>query len=282
MQPQMALARMIRTVLLVWAFALCPSAAICQGPVTIVQLSDTHIGEPHAPHAAENLRKAVSMINTLHPDAVLVTGDIGENAMAWQKARAILKDLKAPLHYVPGNHDVHVHDVNQYRSVFGPDYYRFAVRGVVFIVVDSQLLGNYGNFEAASPPPLPSDTLAEANKMLSWLSDQVASIPKGATVIAVQHIPLFRDGSFPDSKPYWIVNDPYGSRELAVLKKMGVKHMLVGHWHNYRVFSSNGIAFHEGPATSWLPLGGQLGFAVHTISSGNVSSRFVALPNAVP
>jgi hypothetical protein len=144
------------------------------------------------------------------------------------------------------------------------------------------LLGNFDNFDAASPPPLPSDTLAESNKMLSWLTDQAGSIPKGATVVAVQHIPPFRNGSFPDSKPYWILNDPYRSLEMAILQKMGVKHMLVGHWHNYRVFTSDGITFHEGPATSWLPFGGQLGFAVHTISAGNVSSRFVVIPGAVP
>ena len=78
------------------------------------------------------------------------------------------------------------------------------------------------------------------------------------------------------------MNDPFRSRELAILEKMGVKHMLVGHWHNFRVFTVNGITSHVGAATSWLPVGGHLGFAVHTISGGNVSSRFVALPNAVP
>ena len=271
-------------VLLVWILALV-FPAVCHGQVTIVQLSDTHIGSPHAPHAADNLRKAVSMINALHPDAVVVSGDIGENVMAWQIARTILKGLRVPLFYAPGNHDVHLHNVNQYRSVFGPDYYRFDVRGVIFIVVDSQLLGNFDTFNPAHPtvpPPLPSDTLAEGSKMLSWMSGQVALIPKGATVIAVQHVPLFRNGGFPDPREYWVVNEPFRSRELAILEKMGVKHMLVGHWHNFRVFTTNDITSHVGAATSWLPLGGHLGFAVHTISGGNVSTRFVALPNAVP
>jgi 3',5'-cyclic-AMP phosphodiesterase len=265
----------------IWILALV-FPAVCHGQVTIVQLSDTHIASQHAPHAAANLRKAVSMINALHPDAVVVTGDIGETVGAWQIARSILKGLTVPVFYAPGNHDVHLHNVGQYRSVFGPDYYRFDVRGVIFIVVDSQLLGNFDTFTGLTPPPLPPDTLAEGSKMLSWMSGQVALIPKGATVIAVQHVPLFRNGGFPDAKPYWVVNDPFRSRELAILEKMGVKHMLVGHWHNFRVFTVNGITFHDGAATSWLPLGGHLGFAVHTISGGNVSSHFVALPNAVP
>src|SRR5437899_9485610 len=109
---------------LVWFLALVVPVAVCHAQVTIVQLSDTHIAEQHSPHAAANLRKAVSMINALHPDAVVVTGDIGENLMAWQVARNILKGLRVPLFYAPGNHDVHLHYVKQYRSVFGPDYYR--------------------------------------------------------------------------------------------------------------------------------------------------------------
>lgn len=264
------------------AFALSVSTGICGAQVTIVQLSDTHIGISQAPHAAQNLRQAVTMINALHPDAVVVSGDIGENPTAWQIARSILKGLQVALFYAPGNHDVHLHNVNQYRGAFGPDYYRFDVRGVVFLVINSQLLEVVEGANAGSTS-LPPDTLAEANKMLSWLSNQVSAIPHGATVIPIQHMPLFRDNGFPSSKPYWVINEPYRSRELALFQKMGVKHMLVGHWHNYRVYSNSGIAFHVGAATSYLPVGGTLGFAVHTISpSGDVKSHFVALPGATP
>src|SRR4051794_34481975 len=65
--------------------------------VTIIQISDTHLGEPHAPHAAENLRRTVDMVNARHPDAVVLSGDIGENPEEWQHARQILKALRAPL-----------------------------------------------------------------------------------------------------------------------------------------------------------------------------------------
>jgi 3',5'-cyclic-AMP phosphodiesterase len=269
-------------VLLLWAFALTVTVGVCQAQVTVVQLSDIHIGLAQAPHATQNLRQAVTMINAIHPDAVVLSGDIGENPTAWQIAKNILKGLNSPLFYVPGNHDVHLHNVNQYRGAFGPDYYRFDVRGVVFLVIDSQLLEIVEGANAGSTN-LPPDTLAEANKMLAWLSNQASSIPHGATVIPVQHMPLFRDNGFPSSKPYWIINEPYRSKELALFAKMGVKHMLVGHWHNYRVYSNSGIAFHVGAATSYLPVGGTLGFAVHTISpSGGVTSHFVALPGAKP
>ncbi len=101
--------------------------------VTIAQISDTHLGEPHAPHAFDNLRRTVDMVNARHPDAVIVSGDVGENYDEWLRARGILKWLHAPVYYAPGNHDVHSTNVAKYREVFGPDYYRFQVKGVTFL-----------------------------------------------------------------------------------------------------------------------------------------------------
>ena len=73
------------------------------------------------------------------------------------------------MYYAPGNHDVHSRDVANYREVFGPDYYRFQVKGVTFLVIDSQLLGNFDHFDAQSPQPMPPETEAESEKMLAWL-----------------------------------------------------------------------------------------------------------------
>src|SRR5205814_7717514 len=140
-----------------------PSAA----QITIAQLSDTHIGEKkHAPHAADNLRQAVQMINERRPDAVILSGDIGENPQAWEQARSILAGLKAPLYYAPGNHDVHSTDVDRYRRVFGKDYYSFQVKDITFIVIDSELLANIDAFDAKQPQPLPPQTEEESERMM--------------------------------------------------------------------------------------------------------------------
>lgn len=252
--------------------------------ITIAQLSDTHIGEKRAPHASENLRHAVEMINDRHPDAVILSGDIGENPKDWDEAKSILKKLKSPIYYVPGNHDVHTDDVERYRKVFGKDYYEFRVKYARFIVIDSELLGNYDKYDAKVPLPLPPETEDESERMLSWL-DSLADEQRGKNevVIGVQHIPVFHDGRFPDPKPYWVISEPYRSREMKVLREMGIKHMLVGHWHNGRVFEREGITWHVAPSTSWLPWGGELGFAIQTIKpNGDVETEFVSLPGATP
>src|SRR5882724_11899302 len=54
------------------------------------QVTITHIGDKHAPHAADNLKRAVEMINDRRPDAVILSGDIGENPHAWDEAKSIL------------------------------------------------------------------------------------------------------------------------------------------------------------------------------------------------
>src|ERR671923_1243676 len=73
--------------LLLWTLLL---PITCSAQITIAQISDTHIGEKRAPHAAENLRKTVDMINARLVDAVILTGDIGENPQYRKRAKAIL------------------------------------------------------------------------------------------------------------------------------------------------------------------------------------------------
>ncbi len=275
--------RIVLLIGLVWCASLLFVAA-SPPDVTIAQLSDTHLGEEHSPQAAANLREAVAMINVRHPDAVILSGDIGENEKEREQVKMIIKDLSAPVYYVPGNHDVHnTNDLESYRKQFGPDYYRFQVKYVEVLALDSELLGNYakwGNWKTL--PPLSPEMEAESQKMLTWLGRQ-AEKTKGKVVIAVQHIPLFRDDNFPNSNVYWIVNAPYAQREMDLLHKLGVKHLLAGHWHVGRVFEHDGITIHVAPATSWLPFGGQLGFALHTIkANGDVHTEFVPLPNATP
>jgi len=275
------------------AIALFSVTAV--GQVTVAQISDTHIGEKHAPHAAANLRQAVQMINVRHPDAVILSGDIGENPQAWEEARSILADLKPPLYYVPGNHDVHSTDVERYRRVFGKDYYTFQVKDITFVAIDSELLGNVDSFEAKQPQPLPPQAEEESEGMLNWLANlrggdadrrdrKRGDESRERIFIGIQHIPVFRDGDFPrDPKPYWVINDPYRGQEMKVLHDLGIKDMLVGHWHNGRVFDKNGITWHVAPSTSWLPWGGELGFAMHTINpDGKVKTEFIDLPDARP
>ncbi|MDT8071077.1 MAG: metallophosphoesterase [Terriglobia bacterium] len=270
--------------------------------VTIAQISDSHIGLARAPEGANNLRKAVQMINERHPDVVVVSGDIGERPSAWDEARDILKGLHAKVYYIPGNHDVHSNDVDRYRDVFGRDYYKFQVKYVTVYMLDSQLWGNWDNFNAHTEPSMPPETKAEGEKEINWLESQAGGqaqneehgknkgkdhdknsdnrgAKNGEVAIAVQHVPAERDHGFPDDpKPYWVVNQPWRSREEDALKKLGVHDVLAGHWHIGKVFNAGGLTWHVAPATSWSPFGGKLGFAMNTVMpDGKVKTEYVYL-----
>jgi hypothetical protein len=63
------------------------------------------------------------------------------------------------------------------------------------------------------------------------------------------------------------------------LHRLGIRHMLAGHWHVGTVFERDGITWHIAPTTSrLLPWSSPLGFAMHTISpNGDVKTEFVQL-----
>jgi 3',5'-cyclic AMP phosphodiesterase CpdA len=267
------------------------------GNVVIAQISDTHIGLARAPEASDNLRKIVEMVNQRNPDAVIITGDVGERESAWDEAKKILSGLKPKTFYVPGNHDVTANkpqSLAAWRGDFGNDYYEAHIKGVTIIALDGQLMGNYDNFNQKKASPL--NATDESERMLGWLAKEDAgenleSVKRGGgsermrhadegngkLVFAMQHEPLdFADGFPPDGKDYWIIQEPYRSREIDLLHRLGVKHMFVGHWHKGMVFSSHDITEHVAPATSWSPTGDKLGFAMHTITpDGDVKTDFV-------
>lgn len=261
----------IVTVLLMATLAFSASS---NHDITIAQLSDLHLGMTAHPGSEQRLQQAVAMLQGQHLDAVIVTGDIGDHfEQSWKEAREMLSALKAPVYYVPGNHDLTAKTVSRYERFFGHDYYTFSVKGIHFVALDSQLLGNFSHFESRQPELPAKEDQQPAEKMLEWLNHLHFSGP----VIAVQHVPPDRPSphTSPDDKPYWILHDPWRTRELQALRKLGVKDVLAGHWHQGTIYEADGFTFHIAPATSWSPKS-KLGFAIHTISgSGRVNTKFI-------
>jgi UDP-2,3-diacylglucosamine pyrophosphatase LpxH len=264
---------------------------------TIVQISDTHIGLSTAPNALQHLQTVVTQINAMspQPDAVILSGDIGETTSAWSTAKSTLASLKAPVYFVPGNHDIHTTTISTYRQYFGNDYYSFKINNITFMVIDSQLLGDYDTFTSGLTPadvqPLPAAVQTESDNMLAWLGRQTAV----SNEIAVQHVPLFPQslsggGTYPSTNPYWAVYDvqndtnihhQYRTEEINALTALGIHTMFAGHWHNQRNFTVTSGSFtldlRMAPAVAYaIGTGAQVGYTVHTISStGGVTTQFV-------
>ena len=263
--------------------------------VVIAQISDSHLGLARAPEASQNLRWVVDQVNQRHPDAVIVTGDIGERPEAWQEAKEILGHLNADnILYIPGNHDDTADNVGRWRQFWGSDYGEFHIKWITIYGLDSQLLSNFDNYDSHEVQPLSANGRQEGRKMLDWFAKKIddqkrgeAAHPEKKTVVfAMQHVPISRadGGRFPnDPKPYWAMQEPGRSAELELLHRLGVKDMFVGHWHIGMNYKADGINYHVAPATSWSPFSDKLGFALHTIKrDGSVKTEFVYIPGANP
>ncbi|HKR96167.1 MAG TPA: metallophosphoesterase [Candidatus Angelobacter sp.] len=278
-------------------FTVLLSSPLAFAQATIVQISDTHIGLSTAPNALQHLQTVVTQINAMspQPDAVILSGDIGETTSAWTTAKNTLANLKAPVYFIPGNHDIHTTNISTYRQYFGNDYYSFKINNITFMVIDSQLLGDYDTFTSGQTPanvqPLPASVQTESDNMLAWLGRQTGV----SNEIAVQHVPLLPQslsggGTYPSTNPYWAIYDvqndtnihhQYRTEEINALMALNITTMFAGHWHNQRNFTATSGSFmldlRMAPAVAYaIGTGAQVGYTVHTISStGGITTQFV-------
>lgn len=60
-----------------------------------------------------------------------------------------IKELKVPLHHVPGNHEIRKSPKNEtiYKEIIGETYYSFEYEGCLFVILDTEEIGHEGNIE---------------------------------------------------------------------------------------------------------------------------------------
>ena len=81
--------------------------------LTLLHISDLHFGPPYLPQVGAALQQIAP---TLHPSAIVVSGDLTQRAKRgqFQQARDFLDRLpQVPLIVVPGNHDVPLYRVRE-------------------------------------------------------------------------------------------------------------------------------------------------------------------------
>lgn len=90
--------------------------------------------------------QAIEKLNELQPEFVLSVGDLIEGYTTdtvelnrqWKEFNALLEPLEMPFFRVPGNHDLS-NDVqlSLWKDQFGPDYYHFIYKDVLFLIMNS-------------------------------------------------------------------------------------------------------------------------------------------------
>jgi serine/threonine-protein phosphatase CPPED1 len=265
------------------AFAIASSSAQ-SAPWFFAILSDPQMGmyahDRDFAQETANLEFAVANLNRLHPQFVVVCGDLvnrtGDAAEIAEYKRILQKlDPSIPVYNVPGNHDLGnvptPASIQAYRAAFGKGFYSFTDGPVFGIVLDSNLI---------SAPEKSSDF---ARRQRQWLADTLKNAPAGRQIIVFQHIPYFLHD--PAEKDQYF-NIPAAERSdyLDLLINSGVRYVFAGHYHR----NAGGT---DGPLTEvvtgavGMPIGDSVsGLRLVSVRNGAIDSRWYCLgdiPNQV-
>ncbi len=223
--PGALCARLNVLVLLVLALTGCrhqPGPSAFQ-PFDCVQMCDPPLGFTEYAADLRRLNEAVTQINALRPDLVLICGDLVNRAD--EKSFADFNAAKArfavPAYAAPGNHDIGnrptLQSLERYRRLVGPDYYSVDHKGYLFVVVNSQLWQ--------------TPVAAETEKQDAWLAQTMATAAKQhRRIFVMMHHPLFVKAA---DEPDEYFNLPQAKRRelLALFERCGVVAVLAGHTH---------------------------------------------------
>ncbi|NQU45050.1 metallophosphoesterase, partial [bacterium] len=211
-------------------------------PFTFAQVCDTQLGYGGYEHDVESFRQAVRQINALHPDFVVICGDLvhSPNEKSFAEFNAIKAGLRMPCHCAPGNHDLGNQPTREsldlYRRAVGRDYYSFEHKDRRFVVVNTQMW----------KAPL----AGESEKQDAWLVENLNSAARGKTpVFIIGHIPLFVERPVEEEN---YMNLPLIKREslLQLFASRGVVAMVGGHTHKLLINTYQGIQIVHGETTS--------------------------------
>lgn len=208
-------------------------------------VSDTHVNEkedfsasPYPANAEANprVRHVFSQINGVDQAFVIHLGDmvnpvpeLPSYGPAADNFHALAKELKAPLHLVPGNHDigdkpvswmpagmVNGESITLYRQHFGKDYYAITHEGCHFIMINSPLINSGDPAEA---------------EQAAWLEAYLQE-HNGARMFLFSHYPPYvtrqdEPGSYDN------IDEPGRSWILNLIRMYKIEALFSAHVHNF-------------------------------------------------
>jgi len=227
---------------------------------TFVQLSDPQLGwRAGYENDVNSLKQAVTHINALEPDLVVVCGDMvnnfNDNSVA--DFKEIISGFTMPCYWAPGNHDVgesgSVSRLTRYRQALGDDYFSFEHKGYTFVIANTSLWKLY--------------IQGESEQHDAWLRQTLAAArDKNSPVFVVQHYPLYiKDPNEGEDRE----NLPPAKRSelLALFEDSGVVAVLTGHRHLLVINEYKGIQLVTGENTSGHFDNRPLGFRLWHVDS---------------
>lgn len=228
-------------------------------------ISDTHVNPeedscnspfPVNARANRRFRYVVADINRREVDFVVHLGDLlhpvpdtGDlYAQAADAYRAIVSDLRVPIHVLPGNHDIGdtptsggpanpttPEMITVWEGEFGSHYHSFEKGGVLFVLLNAQLI-NSG---------LPVEM-----EQKQWVENELAAAGEQRVMLMLHHPAYLCHPREPNH--YDNTDQPGRAWLLGLLEEHGVEAMFSGHAHNYWYDRYAETDFYLAPATSFV------------------------------
>jgi 3',5'-cyclic AMP phosphodiesterase CpdA len=246
--------------------------------------SFVHMADPQLFWGADSLERwegAIAVMNRLRPDFVVVGGDLTnahgdlakrDAAEAERMASAYLDAAKeldpaVALRNVAGNHDVGNTPAPEsyawYEERFGKPWYSFAHKGVLFVVLETNVLKH--------PERLPG----MAEKQLAWLEGSL----RGARGERYRHRIVFMHHPFcmktiDEKECYENLSVMTRVRLLTIFEEHGVDAIFSGHFHGNRTLEVGGIECVITTAVAKSLRGGPPGFRIVKVTPGGVEHSF--------
>jgi Icc protein len=195
-------------------------------PLKIAHISDIHVGSTH--FVSNLLNRAITEINEMEPDLVLVSGDLTNDGFRqeYSACSAYLDNLSCEnIVVIPGNHDSRNVGYVHFEDLFGQRNKVVSLPGVTMIALDS------------SQPDLNEGRLGRQN--YRWMVEGFAR-PEDFKIVALHHHLLPLPGTGRERN---IIEDAGDFLELLV--ETGVDLVLSGHkhvphtWHFEDLYVSN-------------------------------------------
>jgi Icc protein len=247
----------------------------CFTPVTVAQenegsgenetfrfayISDSHLYERDVnDRFARSLLRAVDDVNHLdpQPDFVFYGGDLAQLGQVEQLelGAGILKNLKAPLRIMVGEHDWYFDLGEKWQELFGKPTYSFDHKGVHFVVLNSVVERDFWTQRGMTPMERMQTVAGLDNSLQSsfmvgedqrrWLEEDLGNLPKDAHVVVFSHSPLYKL-----YKPWNFWTDD-ADQVQAILGKFDKAVVIHGHTHQLLLNRIDNIYFYGMLATAW-------------------------------
>ncbi|MBS3821496.1 MAG: hypothetical protein GVY16_10900 [Planctomycetes bacterium] len=239
--------------------------------LSFVHVTDTHFGCGQRNKPIERNRKIVQVINALPMDIACVVhgGDIFsdriEDAGTRQRALDVLGELRPPICYIPGNHDILVKGSKDrrettaglFREHFGPLAGRHEHHGTVFLTLYTE--------------PIVKDAPIPDYDPITWLKGELGRAGR-KPVLVFHHRPCVLD--FYHNR----MHDPWTPERRAtwtdLLNSANVRGVVTGHFHRaeHHWLGDVPMFVTSSVAGFW---GRQSSFRIYTFDRGRLSYRSV-------